>query len=387
MRSWYLHITKVLMLVAFTGSIARAQVLEENFNTGSINQREDDCWQYENFEINNTNPINSGGDKKQGSTVNMDSYSFWNFASWASSSSMTSPFMQFDGSGFVAFKHKSDNDNYAYLAGGSLTLYLVDVNGNAVSTVFTHVYKQLGWSTASQYPNGSPDVTQVESIPVTWNGFYRLRWEWNDFGDAETEYYIDDIMVDYDDTPLEESTVVCFDESVFHIPTGAIDAGGPNYFTYTWSWDGKSGGNIKSQSSNDKTVSVEWNAGAGTYRLKIVETYGGSCEGRTFYINVDVMEQPVFSITTSTVCQGERPVMNFDASIGKAPFTVTYNDGSGPQVFITAGRETVLLDADAPAVEILEVVDDNGCYANPGLIKSYPILYHPKPNTDPIYHY
>lgn len=390
MRSLQLHISKILLLLFSTGAATYGQTLEEDYNNGSINQRETDCWIFENFEFSsgNSNPINSsGGEKKHGATAGMDSYNFFDISTWFSNASMTTPFVYFDGTGTINFQHKAEIDDYSILAGGYLDLYLIDPDGNYVfPSVFDHTYRIPSFF--NQHPDGPAEIAQTESVAITWTGLYRLQWIWNDYSDAETEYFIDDIVIDTSGVPFIETDTVCFEEVVQHTPDDAVSAGAPYNFEYTWSWVGTTGGTLTAQTTNDRTAQVDWNVGPGTYRLKSVETYdNGNCNGRTFYIDVTVIEQPNFAISLDTVCEGFAPTMFFDGLVGKVPFTVTYNDGSGSKNFTTTGVENILLSTDAIQVDITDVVDDNGCHADPALLIAYPIHYHPKPNTDPIYHY
>lgn len=378
------YVLLLLFLIQVTAVFA--QSITENYNNGSINQRESDCWEFENFEINQSNPINTpGGEKKHGATVDMDSYDFFDISSWSSTSSFSTPFLYFDGTGSLSFKHKADQDDYAYLSAAYLNVYLISPTGVA-SNIFGHTYHQI--SLFNDNPDGDPDVTQTESMTLS-SGYYRVVWEWVDIGDAESEYFIDDISIDTASTFYTETATVCLNETVLHTPSIAVTGGDPYSFEYTWSWVGTAGGTITEQTSNDRTASIDWNVGAGTYRLKVQETYeNGSCNGRTTYIDVSVLDEPTFSIEIDTVCEGFQATMSFEGLVGDAPFTVTYNDGTGSKNFTTTGSSRdVLLDADATSVTITDVEDSNGCHADAALLTAYPIYYHPSPTTNPIYHY
>lgn len=382
MRSLQLHICKIFLVLLATGLIAHGQTLEENYNNGSINQREDDCWRFSNFEINNLNPINtSGSEKKHGSTVDMDYFgSIFNTSSWVSTAGMTTPFQYFDGSGSLSFKHKADHDDGTYLY-SQLDVYLISPDGTAINLIPTHYYKFLGVQV-----NGDPTIVQNVSVSVP-EGYYRVEWEWSD-ASSWTEFYIDDITIDIDTNSFVETENVCFDEVVSHTPSTAVNDGAPYYFEYTWSWVGTPGGTITPQTTNGKTASVDWNVGPGMYRLKVTETYeSGSCNGRITYIDVRVLDQPEFELSIDTVCEGFQATLTFDGIKGKSPFTVTYNDGSGVKTLTTSGNDGVAtLIANAPDVNIIDVVDDNGCHAASSALITYPVYYHPKPSTGPIYH-
>lgn len=376
----------LLLLFMIQVTAVFAQSITENYNNGSINQRESDCWEFENFEINQSNPINTpGGEKKHGATVDMDSYDFFDISSWSSTSSFSTPFLYFDGTGSLSFKHKADQDNYDFFSAAYLNVYLLSPTGGAIS-IFDHTYHQI--SVFNDNPDGDPDVTQSEIVNLN-AGYYRLVWEWIDLGEAETEYFIDDISIDTASTFYTETATVCLNETVLHTPSTAVTGGDPYNFEYTWSWVGTAGGTITEQTSNDRTASVDWNVGAGTYRLKVQETYeNGSCNGRTTYIDVTVLDEPTFAIEIDTVCEGFQATMSFEGLVGDAPFTVTYNDGTGSKNFTTTGSsKDVLLDADATSVTITDVEDSNGCHADAALLTAYPIYYHPSPTTNPIYHY
>lgn len=379
----------LLLLFIIQWTAVFAQSITENYNNGSINQRESDCWVFENFEINQSNPINTpGGEKKHGATVDMDyNGGIINPLTYNSSASMMTPFLFFDGNGKVEFKHKADHDEVYYID-SDLKLYLIDEYGNRSGPYFSHVYKQLFiLFVQSNRPNGDPTVTNSESINLP-AGYYRILWEWSDFS-SWTEFFIDDISIDTASTFYTETATVCLNETVLHTPSTAVTGGDPYNFEYTWSWVGTAGGTITEQTSNDRTASIDWNVGAGTYRLKVQETYeNGSCNGRTTYIDVTVLDEPTFAIEIDTVCEGFQATMSFEGLVGDAPFTVTYNDGTGSKNFTTTGSSRdVLLDADATSVTITDVEDSNGCHADAALLTAYPVYYHPSPTTNPIYHY
>lgn len=375
----------LLLLFMIQVTAVFAQSITENYNNGSINQRESDCWEFENFEINQSNPINTpGGEKKHGATVDMDGVSI------ITSSGFTTPFIYFDGTGTISFKHKAESDSYSLLGGGFLTVFLIDPYGNQVTPViFDHTYRQPGFTTAQQHPDGAAEVTQQASVLVSTPGYYKVEWQWVDYLTAYTEYFIDDISIDTASTSYSETATVCLNETELHTPSTAVTGGDPYNFEYTWSWVGTAGGTIIEQTSNDRTASIDWNVGAGTYRLKVQETYeNGSCNGRTTYIDVTVLDEPTFAIEIDTVCEGFQATMSFEGLVGDAPFTVTYNDGTGSKNFTTTGSsKDVLLDADATSVTITDVEDSNGCHADAALLTAYPIYYHPSPTTNPIYHY
>lgn len=380
MRNMKLHTLFLFLLLA--GQSMLGQTVIENYNTGSINQRESACWLFDDFEINNNNPINTGGNRKHGATVGMDAGSWW----WGTSrAGFTTPFYYFNGTGTITFKHKADDDDYSFLAGGYLRVYLISPY-NGATTVRTHVYKQVSFF--NQRPNGPPDVTQNTTINITWTGFYRVEWEWVDYSSANTDYYIDDISIDTATGVFTETDIVCLDESATHTPTGAVNTTSPFDFEYTWNWVGTPGGTLTTQTTNDRTAAVDWNVGPGTYRLRSVETYdNGNCNGRIFYIDVTVRQQPNYTASVDTVCEDFPPLLHFEGNNGTAPYDISYNDGSGVQTFTTIGSTaTRSLNANATSVDIISVTDANGCPVDAATLGSIPISYHPTPATGPIYH-
>jgi len=382
MHKLQLHIRNILlvMLVACAGVFG--QVLEENYNTGSINQRKTDCWLFDDFEIDNSNPINSGGDRKHGAT---DGLSGGWFLSGARTAGTSTPFIKFDGTGYINFKHKADEDDYDFLGGAYLQVKLIDPYNNQ-ATVFTHVYKQVSFFNSR--PNGNPENVQNESIRVTWSGYYRVEWEWVDYSSAYTEYFIDDISVPLNFDPIVEREDVCMDATVDHTPADVINAGAPNDFEYSWSWVGTPGGTLTTQTANDRTARVDWNVGPGNYRLRGDETYdNGSCSGRTFYIDVTVRQQPTYTVSIDTVCEENRATISISGAIGRQPYTVRYDDGNGPINVVTAGASLDRqLSLDATEVDIISVTDADGCEVDPATLGVFPITYFPKPTTGPIYH-
>ena len=369
------HIISLLCMVAITCTNAFGQTLEEDFDHSNVGTLIGNCWIYDDFHISSNDPINSGGaaphgEAEQDQLFDGDSY-------------VSSPFIYFDGTETITFKHKAEDDVFGSFSAGALYVNLISPTDNSIP-IFSHTY--------------SDDVVHSESVNVAVTGYYRVSWVWIDFN-CQTNYFIDDIVIPEDTNSfVEVASDICFGESEVYSPSDAVEDYYtffgftfyyPYYFDYQWSWVGTPGGVITTQTSNDREASVEWNVGPGDYRLKVQETYtNGGCNGRVTYIDVKVLELPEFDVIFDTVCEGEQATMTFTGTAGVAPYTITYDDGSGTQTVTTSGNsESYLLNADATAVDIISVEDDNGCDADAALLMAYPIYYHPKPSTDPIYHF
>lgn len=371
----YFHITCTAVAVLLSG-FGFSQTITENFNHNSVSTSEDNCWIFDDVDIDDDASINTGGNRWQGQ-ADIDGF-------FGATADLTSPFIQFNGSGSITFFHKMEDDEWWWTS-SRLRFYLRDVDGNRFGPYFSHTYRQLSFF--NRTPNGNPTNVQGESVNVTWSGYYRVEWYWNSFN-SYADGLIDDISIPASYDPIVESDVVCAGETVNHTPTDAVSAGAPYNFTYSWSWVGTPGGTLTTQTTNDRTAQVDWNVGPGTYRLQADETYdNGACIGRTFYIDVTVRQRPTYTVSIDTVCEENRATISFTGALGTQPYTVRYDDGSGPVNVVTTGASmTRQLTVDATAVEIISVTDANGCEVDPGTLAIYPVTYYPKPATGPIYH-
>ena len=145
-----------LILGIALAPVLQAQVTE-NFNHGNRNNSRSNCWQTWSTDVKTKNyGINSGADAPMLQTGALS----------GGNHTLISPFVDFDGTGTVDFQHKLSATNGT---DRTLTVTLVDENGNVAQTLLTYVYKRGG-----NTPNGSVTSTQTESINVTWNGVYQI---------------------------------------------------------------------------------------------------------------------------------------------------------------------------------------------------------------------
>ncbi|WP_417601729.1 hypothetical protein [Owenweeksia hongkongensis] len=360
-----LRLQIVFLIVAACIGFSSFGQFSENFNSNTVTQLEADCWDFDQSSISNSSHINTGTDAPHG---HADSYALVIFGT---APAITTPFYYFDGSTDITFTH--EHDGYTFFASGRMRVYLVDPLGGE-----TQIYSRNG-----------EFGTRIENLTTTEVGYYRIRWRWWASGVAASlDAELDDFSTTATVAPdVVETGIVCEGETATHIPSTAVTDGAPHNFEYSWSWVGTAGGTITPELDNNRRASVEWTVGPGNYRLQAQETYLGGCVGRKTFIDVTVLEQPDFAVSFDTVCKEQQSTMSFDGLVGTAPFTITYNDGGGSQIYTTTGDAgSILLSADALQVDITDVVDDNGCHADPTLLIAYPIYYHPKPSTGLIYH-
>ena len=96
------------------------------------------------------------------------------------------PFLSFSGTGSIDFTHALNAANGTFR---ELKVYLVDVQGIRTQTLLTYTYRN-----ANANANGNPTLAQAASIPVNFNGIFRVEWELNGDG-GNSRGLLDDIVV------------------------------------------------------------------------------------------------------------------------------------------------------------------------------------------------
>ncbi|AEV33195.1 hypothetical protein Oweho_2221 [Owenweeksia hongkongensis DSM 17368] len=178
MKNLILSLTTVLV-----ASLSVNGAVTENFNHGSECYSWMNCWAFCNVDIRSRSyGCNPANESPMAQTSQLQGW--WGCYSTAK---LYSPYVSYDGTGNVTFKHKlsSTSGKYRYLQA-----YLIDDQGNLGPKIFhhTYIYKY-------NKPNGDPRNVITETIPVTWTGVYRIKWYWLGYG-GSSRGVIDDISMD-----------------------------------------------------------------------------------------------------------------------------------------------------------------------------------------------
>ena len=366
-KSYFIYV----MLLLTSGLCA--QVQSEDFNHNSQTVSEGDCWEFDDVSIGSSSSINSGTNAPQAQA---------NINGLLTDAELVSPFIQFNGSGTITFKHKMANDEW-YYASSSLRLYLRDVSGNVTGPYFTHVYRQISFTNSR--PNGTPTAVRTANVPVTWSGYYQVMWYWAGAG-SYTSALLDDVVIPKDTTSFHQYDTTCVQEiNVLHEPLTSTNAGN---FNYLWNWVGVSGGSLTATTTNNRRAQVDWTAGVGNYTLCAKEFYNGSCTGRKTYIHVHVLDRATISATIDSVCTTQSSMVQLHI-YGDAPYVINYRvDGGTAQTLTTSNPNTTLaLPLGAALFEVISLNDAGSC---DGLITapaSQSVKYYVAPASGPVYHY
>lgn len=371
-------IARIIGLLLLGASIQlQAQQVTQNFNQ-SVNQI-GDCWNYSNMKITTKNTINKKNHKKAltGTTaVGNPAYYF------------QSPFIQFNGAGTVEFKHKLDGPSGT---DRSMRLVLLDSSENIVQVLHAYTYISGG-----AFPNGNPTTVVNVSIPVTWSGVYTLRWEFFGVG-GTSNAMIDDIVVDgtdvsdgsqdngygycrHDDVVYD---TICAGQTLLHeVPYGMEG------HEWNWAWLNGAGGSIDQDhiaSDQDTIVEITWlSTASGDYVLEATETrlpWRTNTYNVTFYIHV--LPLPTVALAIDTICVGEEHTATFTFT-GAPDWTVDFTDGQNvwSETFTQSPANFTLAPYMNPrSIEVIGLVDGNGCPADPSFFPEEEALLHPAPRV------
>lgn len=362
----------LVILISYT-TVVYGQTVSENFDHGSVVTSEANCWEFDDTDIGTDNSINSGGSAPQ-AQGDIDGL--------LTDAWLQSPFVQFNGSGNITFKHKMEGDEWYYTY-AQLRIYLVDVNGTGYGPYFSHTYRQLSFFNSS--PNGDPTIVQIESVPVSWTGFYRVEWYWSG-ANCYDDGLVDDIVIPKDTSTFQEYDTVCIDDlNVLYEPSYSTSSGS---FDYSWSWVGASGGSLTTLTGNDRRAQVDWTIAPGDYKLKVEETYDGGCEGRTTVFNIYVSDRSSVSASIDTVCEDEQATVDFTFA-GTGPWTLRYKIDNGSTQTLTSSNPnaTLTLPVGATDFEMINLKDQGPCNGTINGLPTVSAYYYPLPATGPVYHY
>jgi hypothetical protein len=160
--------------------------------------------------------------------------------------------------------------------------------------------------------------------------------------------------------------------------------------TYSWSLTG--GGAIASGAGSD-SITINWNATAGTDTLRVIEFNAIGCPGDTIRLAVVRLPLPTVALSgTDSICLNSATTsfnltMNFT---GVSPWTVSYTeDGANRSVTTTSNPYTfnsqVFTVAGAKSYSINSVTGRLGCVGSKS--GSAEVTVFPKPSTSAIRHY
>ncbi len=362
----------LILLCTLFCSVARSQVVSEDFNHGSQSISEGNCWEYDNVSIATASSMNSGGDAPLAHA---------DINGLLTSAELASPFIQFNGKGTITFKHKMAADAW-YFGSSVLQLYLRDVSGNLTGPYFSHTYRQISFTNPS--PNGNPTTTRSASVSISFNGFYQVVWRWAGVS-SYANALLDDVIIPSDTSSLHQYDTACAQNlNVLYEPSTATTAAN---FSYSWSWVDPSGGSLNRINSNNRTAEVDWTAGAGNYILLAREFYNSSCTGRKTFIHVNVIQPATLAASTDTVCPDESPMVLFYFT-GDPPWELNYRLDSGPLQTLTTANAfyTLSLPIGTSHFEMISLADGGTC-AGIIAVGSPPIIYYPNPGSGPVFHF
>ena len=150
------------------------------------------------------------------------------------------------------------------------------------------------------------------------------------------------------------SNIVCENDSnfnLFNFLNGSPDVGG--------SWVDASGNSVSNGMFDPSTMS------AGVYTYTVLGT--PPCIDATATVTVTVNPLPTVTINgTTTITQGQSTPINFTFT-GTAPYTVVYDDGTGPITSPSFNSNTGTINVSPNATTVytlVSVTDANGCITN-----------------------
>lgn len=380
------------IMLTLVVSFGYAQSVSQDFDDNDINVLEASCWESTDFTLTDSDSINSGASAPMG-VADIES-------DYLDSASLTSPYIYFDATGTVTFTHKMSAHNGSEVSAG-LEVEIIDPAGNS-TTILTHSYKSFGVISPP-----AATVVRMESINVSWTGYYRIKWSWVSEGNRDTitntgygNAYIDDISIGGSFAAESSNefngycpglfylkdTVCAGEEDASYTPLGANATG----HTYSWSFTGTSGGTIdNSVTASNEQIEVDWNWVSGNYQLLSQESAIGSYKGNKTYYDVYVRQAPsmVSIIQNDTVCDGSVVSVVFTLS-GTAPFEITFVDELGTHT-VTASTTTYTYTPSAHMdnIEVISVEDAYGCLAEEDDLLSLWLYYFVNPSTGLIVRY
>lgn len=367
----------MLFLLCSTSIFAQ---VEEDFDHNNVSTSESDCWEFDDATVSKPNSsiaLNNGSDRPLGDAT---------ISGFSGSSSITSPYIEFDGSNTIAFQHKLLAATGGYV---NLTVRIIDPSGATAATVLSHDYRWWYMNV-----NGDPTDGTSESIAVNYTGYGKVQFTWS-WLDASTNGYVDNISIDGDNAAdgTQESNGYCpaYMEVYDTLCSASSNISYEALYndishTYTWTFTGTSPGTIdNSITSNDGEIELDVDSVSGDYILKAVES--GSGHQTYYYIHVNPL--PTLDYDIDSICLEEAYDIELTLT-GTAPWTVEYEytGSSGTQsINISSSPYTLSMPGTADTFEFIQVTDGEGCINSADFLPEVTVPYYPKPGpTGAIYH-
>ncbi|MBK9292260.1 MAG: LruC domain-containing protein [Bacteroidetes bacterium] len=157
---------KIVLGIAFMAAFPLSAQVTQDFESGSRNAEIAKCWFFASTNIvGGANAITGQFSMRTGQMSSM-----------TNQHTLISPWVNMPGSGNLVFKHKIDVLNGA---GKYLDVYLIDEYNNQ-TLIFSHTYTNNSLFT--------------ETIPITVNGIYKVRWSWYGSG-GTSRGHLDDVSI------------------------------------------------------------------------------------------------------------------------------------------------------------------------------------------------
>ena len=363
---------KTLLLLGalfFVNGLVHSQV-SQDFDQGDETVLWNNCWQTSSAGVaTETWRINSGPSVRMLRTSVLNGIS----------ATLTSPFVKFNRTGVISFKHKVNN----LTSTASLNLNLLDGSGNVVQNLYSTIYNSTSTINAE--------------INIQWSGIYQLQWEWSGTG-GSSQAGMDDISIhaSYAADSSVENNGYC---PVMSILTDSVCAASNDVdysiyspvesSTYKWYLSNPAIAVLDtSVTGNNSSVEIDWTDTTGTYELFVYEVNAEGCIGDTVSIMVELLAPPTVVLSADSVCEGEKPEISLSLT-GSAPWEITYTDGN--QIFQDTCSTTPCLLSLPPLkpgtiINVQSLRDGNTCEADVSSVPALPLVIYPKPSTGLIYH-
>lgn len=370
-----LLLTYLLLLLA----VILSGQITENFD-GSVQDARSGCWDLpKKISIVNSSDqaINTGSGKPLLKSGGLNGTSF----------SVKSPYIKFNNSGIITFKHRLHNNNVG--VSRILTINIIDGSGNVIATPYVYDY----------IAEGTDVQPQTAGFNIRWSGIYRVEYLWSGVSGGASGL-IDDVYIDGTYATTDDGRCVQMPSLIDTVCSGYSDRRYSIYYpnptsNYYWYLGDPTAGTIdNSITANNSSIEVDWNGVLGTYLLYVYEVSNEGCMGDTVDMAVLIdTTTSVVHLTVDTTCEGFSPTARFTFT-GMSPWVVEYTDGTTNFVDTTSSnpfiREIpkVYPNIGTYTLTVTNLTQNSACQqADLSNLPSAPIIVIPEPVTGPIYHY
>lgn len=370
-----LLLTYLLLLLAV---ILPGQITQ-NFDNGA-NTARSDCWDLPkkvSVVSSSDQAINTGSGKpllKSGG-LNGTSFKIW------------SPYIKFNSSGVITFKHRLHNTNVG--TSRTLQINIVDLAGNIVSTPYYYDYTS----------EGTDIQPQVAGINISWSGTYRVQFMWAGVGGGALGL-VDDIYIDGAYATTDDGNCNQMPSLIDTVCSGYKNRDYSIYYPnptshYYWSLGDPTSGTIDSSiTANNSSIQVDWSGVMGMFTLSVYEISQEGCVGDTMDMSVLIdTSTTIVTLVVDTTCEGFSPVAHFTFT-GMAPWIVEYTDGTTNFVDTTSSNPFVRVvpkvypNVGSHTLTVTNLTQNAACQqADLSNLPSAPIIVIPEPVMGPIYHH